>query len=421
MAETPGARIGFISTRLAGTDGVSLEVVKWVEVLTRLGHQCFFFAGELDWPEERSLLVPEAHFSHPEIASIGRDLFDDYVRSADTSHQIQVIKERLKAQLYAFIRQFDLHLIIPQNALSIPMNVPLGLAITEVIAETNIPTIGHHHDFSWERARFAVNAAEDYLNAAFPPTLPSVHHVVINSFAARQLAMRFAANSALIPNVMPFDTAPPTGDGYADTLRADLGIPADDVLVLQATRVVPRKRIERAIELVARLERPCTLLISHESGDEGDEYAAYLRSYANLLSVRTLFGSELMGHERGTTAEGRRIYSLADAYQQCDLVTYPSSLEGFGNAFLEAIYYRKPLVMSAYEIFKVDIQPKGFKAVVFDEFVTDEAVRATDELLADPERVAQIVDHNYALARRFYSYAALEKHLVALLNDCLGA
>ena len=33
-------------------------------------------------------------------------------------------------------------------------------------------------------------------------------------------------------------------------------------------------------------------------------------------------------------------------------MTYPSSLEGFGNAFLEAIYYRKPLVMSAYEIFK---------------------------------------------------------------------
>ena len=420
MADAATARIGFISTRLAGTDGVSLEVVKWVEVLTRLGHQCFFFAGELDWPDDRSFLAPEAHFTHPAVVEIGRDLFDDYVRSADTSHKVQVIKERLKEQLYAFIRQFSIQLLIPQNALSIPMNVPLGLAITELIAETNMPTIGHHHDFSWERARFGVNAAADYLNAAFPPTLPAVRHVVINSFAARQLAMRCGASSTLIPNVMPFDTAPPAGDGYADPLRADLGIPADHLLVLQPTRVVPRKRIEHAIELVARLERPCTLLISHESGDEGNEYEAYLRSYAKLLRVHTLFGSELMGQTRGKTSDGRRIYSLADAYQQCDLVTYPSSLEGFGNAFLEAIYYRKPLVMSAYEIFKVDIQPKGFKAIVFDEFVTDEAVRQTNTLLADPARLADMVDHNYALARRFYSFMALEKRLVALLNDCLG-
>ena len=43
-------RIGFVSTRLAGTDGVSLEVAKWVQVLNGLGHECFFFAGELEWP-----------------------------------------------------------------------------------------------------------------------------------------------------------------------------------------------------------------------------------------------------------------------------------------------------------------------------------------------------------------------------------
>ena len=30
-------RIGFISTRLNGTDGVSLEVEKWARVLRRMG------------------------------------------------------------------------------------------------------------------------------------------------------------------------------------------------------------------------------------------------------------------------------------------------------------------------------------------------------------------------------------------------
>ena len=63
--------------------------------------------------------------------------------------------------------------IIPQNALTIPMNIPLGLAITQVIMETGIAdSIAHHHDFYWERDRFMTNGVWDYLRMAFPPDLP---------------------------------------------------------------------------------------------------------------------------------------------------------------------------------------------------------------------------------------------------------
>ena len=34
-----------------------------------------------------------------------------------------------------------------------------------------------------------------------------------------------------------------------------------------------------------------------------------------------------------------------------DLVTYPSTFEGFGNAFLEAIYYCRPIVVNTYSIY----------------------------------------------------------------------
>ena len=52
-------RIGFVSTRFHGTDGVSLEVRKWVAVLREMGHECFFFAGQSEWPEDVSFVVPE--------------------------------------------------------------------------------------------------------------------------------------------------------------------------------------------------------------------------------------------------------------------------------------------------------------------------------------------------------------------------
>jgi glycosyltransferase involved in cell wall biosynthesis len=414
-------RIGFVSTRLAGTDGVSLETQKWVSVLTELNHECFYFAGESEWPDDRSYIVPEAHFNHPDIQALNKDLFDNDTRSRATSRAIQRIQSHLKGRLYNFVQTFDLGMLIVENALSIPMNIPLGVALAEFVAETRFPTIGHHHDFAWERGRFKVTAASDYQRGAFPPIMPSVYHVVINSYAARQLALRTGATSMLIPNVMDFESPPPEPDGYADDLRSALGIGSDEYLLLQPTRVVPRKRIEQAIELARRLNYgSCAVVISHSSGDEGTAYETYLQSLAELLEVRVIFASGVIGHRRGQTADGRKIYSLADIYHQADLVTYPSTVEGFGNAFLETLYYSKPIVMCMYEIFKRDIEPKGFRVVGFKDFVTDEAVRQARVILEDPAVVTEMTAHNYELGRRYYSYHVLRDSLAVLLNQIVG-
>ena len=413
-------RIGFVSTRLSGTDGVSLETRKWVSVLAELGHECFYFAGESEWPQERSYVVPEAHFDHPEIRQLDGELFGTYRRTRETSQKVQRLKDYLKDHLYRFLDRFDLGLLIVENALAIPMNIPLGLALTELIAETCIPTIGHHHDFAWERSRFKVTAASDYQMGAFPPVLPSVHHVVINSYAARQLALRTGLSSTIIPNVMDFDAEPPEPDDYTAGLRTALGIGKDEYLLLQPTRVVPRKRIEQAIELARRLDLPCVLVISHAAGDEGTAYAVYLRELADLLDVRVIFAADRFAYARGRTPDGRPVFSLADAYLAADLVTYPSTVEGFGNAFLEAIYYRRPIVMSTYEIFRRDIRPKGFRVIGFENFITDETVREARGILLDPDRAAEMTAHNFRLGRRFYSFRALRNHLRALLHRVVG-
>ncbi|MBC8403266.1 MAG: glycosyltransferase family 4 protein [Candidatus Marinimicrobia bacterium] len=413
-------RIGFVAKRLAGTDGVSLEVAKWSKVLTELGHKCFYFAGESDLPADRTRIVPEAHFNHPDVIKLTVDLFDNWSRSSETSGKVQSLRFYLKEKLYQFIDHFQLDGLIVENALSIPMNIPLGLAITELIAETSIPTIAHHHDFGWERSRFKVSAASDYQLGSFPPILPSVHHVVINTTAGRQLARRTGASSTLIPNVMDFENPPPKPDGFADDMRAELGIDSDEYLLLQPTRIVPRKRVEFAIELVRRLELPCVLLFTHGFGDEGDKYSNYLVEYARLLGVKVIYGTDRFDYIRQTSKDGKKIYSLRDAYQQADLVTYPSTIEGFGNAFLETIYYRRPIVMSAYEIYRTDIEPKGFKVIDFMNIIDDKTVEQTRNILTHPEIVTSIIDHNYELGRRFYSYDILRHKLVALLSECMG-
>ncbi len=36
--------IGFVSTRISGTDGVSLETEKWEQIFIEFGHKVFWFA-----------------------------------------------------------------------------------------------------------------------------------------------------------------------------------------------------------------------------------------------------------------------------------------------------------------------------------------------------------------------------------------
>jgi hypothetical protein len=143
-------------------------------------------AGLLDKPEAVSHLDPIAFFNHPSIVDVQGYLFGRTTRPREITGRIHDIKEGLKSSIYRFIERFDLELLVPQNILAIPMHVPLGLAMTELIAETGIPAIAHHHDFTWERERFTVTSGADYLAAAFPPTLPSLVHVVINSMQQRE-------------------------------------------------------------------------------------------------------------------------------------------------------------------------------------------------------------------------------------------
>jgi mannosylglucosylglycerate synthase len=413
--------IGFISTRFAGTDGVSLETSKWAEVLEEMGHTCFYFAGLSERPAERSMVVPEAFYRHPEIKARHDKFFQGERRTADDTLWIHHWRDIFRTHLYRFINEFELDVLIPQNILAIPLNIPLALALTEIIAETEIPTIAHHHDFAWERKRFLVNGVWDYIAMAFPPTgLASLQHVVINSQARYQLARRRGVGSALIPNVMDFAKPAATPDDYSADLRQALGLEADELLILQPTRVIQRKGIEHAIELVSRLKRKARLVISHAAGDEGDDYERRVRQYAQLLDVPAIFVSDIFDDKRGYTADGRKVYNLWDVYPHADLVTYPSVVEGFGNAFLEAIYFRKPIVVNNYSVYATDIKPKGFEAIEFDDYVTEETVAQTRLVLDNPALAHRMCETNYDLAAHHFSYEMLRSKLRVQLANVFG-
>jgi glycosyltransferase involved in cell wall biosynthesis len=216
---------------------------------------------------------------------------------------------------------------------------------------------------------------------------------------------------------MDFENPPPPPDDYTKDVRQSFGIGEDELFVLQPTRVVKRKGIEHAIELVHRLGMKAKLVISHASGDEGYDYEKRLKEYSDLMKVDTLFVSDTIDEKRGLTKDGRKIYTLEDIYPYADLVTYPSTVEGFGNAFLETVYFRKPIVVNLYSIYLKDIKPRGFSVIELDGYVTEAAVEKTKQILKNPELLKQMVDHNYEIAKQIYSYSNLRRRIRNFLQE----
>ncbi|UCF94165.1 MAG: glycosyltransferase family 4 protein [Desulfobacterales bacterium] len=416
-----GKNIGFVSTRFAGTDGVTLESSKWATVLRRNGHSCFWFAGKLDRAPERSFLAPEAFFHHQENKWIDAQVFGKKRRDAVVTDAIHSLKSALKLKLREFINKFSIDLLIAQNVLTIPMHIPLGIALTELLAETQIPTIAHHHDFFWERTRFIVNAVGDYLRMAFPPNLSNIEHVVINSAAQEELALRTGLSSIIIPNVLDFEHPPVVDATHTEEFRKSIGLTRNDSLILQPTRIIQRKGIEHAIELVEDLNDPrCKLVVSHEAEEEDYEYSVWLTENARERGVDLRMIDLRISNPMSPGVNDHDKYSLWDVYPHADFITYPSLYEGFGNAFLEAVYFKKPLLINRYATFVRDIEPRGFDLAVMDGFLTRATVQKVREILESPARRDQMVNTNYAIAARHYSFAVLERWLKTILTNFFG-
>jgi glycosyltransferase involved in cell wall biosynthesis len=413
--------IGFVATRIAGVDGVSLEIEKIATVLRRMGHDTFFCAGELGDFAQPGIEAPAFHFRDPEALAIHDEAFGGADESRDLYRRIAQAAARLKETLYEFESRYRLDWIITQNAQAIPMQIPLGVALRDFIGETHIPTIGHYHDFYWERERFIVNRIPDILMTAFPAEGASIRHVVISTAMQRELMMRRRLHATTVPNVFDFRHPPAPPDAYAMTAREEFGIAPDERLILQPTRIIRRKNIERAVELVRELgardpQHRYALVITGYAGDESGTYYDWLRRQVEIAGIRALFIGDRIVEQRGER-DGKRYYTLWDIYPSADFVTYLSSYEGFGNALIETLYFRKPLVVNAYTAYRSDIRPAGVRAIEIREEVTPQTVEDTLALLADPGEVRRMTDHNYEVGRAHFSYEVLEERLRALLDS----
>ena len=448
--------IGIIHFKVGGTDGVSLEINKWKQVFEELGHNVYLCGGDLGKGD--GTLIEEI-YHHTAVAKrlytntfIALTDYDEVAYHAELYDLAEQIEKRLKA----WIEEKEINFLVPQNVWSVAMNHAVAIAVTRIMRDLQLPALAHNHDFYWERVngvaltcKTAVDLADFYL----PPRDPLAKHVVINSLAQQSLLARKGISATVVPNVFDFDAPHWAPDDYNADFRERIGLGENDIFLLQATRIIPRKGIELAIDVVAALNTPEKRAVLKERGLwNGRDFTSDSRivlvlagyaeddltgKYVNQLKHRileaeidALFIEDFVASER-QTRDGQKIYSLWDTYAYADLVTYPSLWEGWGNQLLEAIRAELPILLFEYPVYGTDIKRTGLSAVSLGNkfemgedglaYVPPEVIAtaadATLEMLIDKELRQQVVEHNFQIGQQQYSMQALKLHLAKLLAE----
>jgi hypothetical protein len=445
--------------RVGMTDGVSLEIEKRVEILKQLGYESFLVSGPKS--KNSDYVIDELDFDDPHLVSLTQNFFDPNFDVNLISHlleELDKVSAEIKENLIKIIEIEKPDFLFIHNIFSHGRHIAASKAFLEVIEEYKIPTLGMNHDFYFERPQYTKVTNPrliKYLEKYIPPVSPFITHAVINTISQKALIQRRDIEAQVITDTFDFEQEPWKRDNYNSGLTDifnSLKIVDGDITILQATRIVERKSIEFTIQLVQYINEnnllehyidrslyndkkinknsKIHLLIVGYAENDGLEYLNELKSLSKGLTY-IHFLSKIIQADRGIE-NGLKVYSLWDCYSYVDAVSYPSTFEGWGNQFIEAVFAKLPIVCFEYPVFKTDIKPYGYNYVSmgdkFERNIEYKYLKALDtkKLCTTSNNLLEclftknmnnLLDENFNIGCENHSYNSLKKNLLEVLQS----
>ena len=412
-------KIGILSFRIDGLDGVSLEIEHWKDILERMGHEVVLIGGQIE-EALGGVVLESLSFQTKRATEIQEKLIDkNFKDTEDLKREIFSYAKELIPEVKDTILSLNLDFLMIANVFSLPVHPALTVALTEIFKDIEKPKlILKHHDFWWERQRYQRKEWIDFFNEYFPPDGLKAKHLVINSLAQKEFLKRKGILAFLFPDTFDFENKKLIlADEFSKKWREFFNISQNDIVFLQATRAIPRKRLEISVELINRLKIPWSVLVfTGKEGDEGYGYLDGVKQLASQTEANIKFIGEFVDDKRRITPR-EKVFNIWDCYKNADFILYPTRYEGFGNQFLEAVYFKKPIILTPYPVYLSDIKPLGFKVLEINFPFTESDIKKTKEFIfADKKFLRKITEKNFKIAKKHFSYRAAMRRFKKILK-----
>ncbi len=394
-------KIGVIHFKNFKSDGISLESRMIGNYLEQSGGKKVYYIGE-DTPEgsEMGLKIPDLSYQDEWQVNLRNRLYKPGTNLEDEEallYEIEAKANHIKRQLLEYVDASGIGILHIRNLMGMPLNIPASKALMSIMEERkDLRFVIHTADFIWEgrSEKYAVEkypTVQNLITNMFPPVIHDarVKYIVINSLAQKKLREDYGIESEIISDSYDFNRPLPQNP---DEIREKLGFQDDDIVIGQMTRCIPRKTIERTIQLARKMQdlinagfldkafggnehlktykgrkitRKSKVKIyfgQSEDRKEHEEYYDNLKAYADSLGIDIVEGDGIVEDAKQAVSKENYFY---DTYSAVDIFSYPSQIEGFGNQLLEGIWAELIPVVFEYDVFESDIKDHNLWYVPF--------------------------------------------------------
>ncbi|WP_197348975.1 glycosyltransferase [Streptomyces bathyalis] len=337
--------------------------------------------------------------------------------------------------------RLDVSAVLVENG-TLPENITYTMALHSAIERYGRRhrlgrfVLWRDHDLMWQsEPGIGKYGTFPYPSTVAPVNSPYIRYIALHEEARRRTLewVPGLENIEVLPNTFTHAPAVPRhaagSDGQPSAFRRDFGIPAGAPLIARFTRIIPQKRIDRDIHLVARLadRADVHLFVAGDTGESPEEHAGLVR-LADSLGVgdRVVFGGPLAPHEADIGAARADGYSVRDLLAHADLASFLTSYdyESYGNPIGEAIASRVPYLTTRYQLYDTVYGDKGFRAPVMEltdgDLPTQSFVDSVAELILDERKREEMADFNHGLGKQHFGADRAGEVLGELLLPPMG-
>ncbi len=344
--------------------GVELMMKEQIQLFINDGYKIKLISGEgRRYRQDINFLkISQINSRNQEYQKIAK-----FLDKGECPKEFEQFSEKIYKKLKKALQNIDICIV--HQALSMHFNLALTYALVKLTKDLHkkIKFIVWTHDSTFLDENYTKKFAK--FKKIFPWKLLSVKHtnikyVVISSTRQKQLAQLFGCSTKqfeFIPNgidVAKFYNL----SKYTQSLVKDYDLLNQDLITVLPNRILPRKNIEQAINIVYELKKmgiKIKFILTGIYDYQNPQSADYYQKIQKLVEKNNL-KKDVIFLNQYKPKNGEQInlrnLKVSELYYLADFLIFPSKIEGFGRQIVEAGITKTPVVCSDIGPFKETAQ-----------------------------------------------------------------
>jgi glycosyltransferase involved in cell wall biosynthesis len=382
QATKSSMQIGLIHyTSWPTVGGVEVILRQQAGLMAKAGHEVTVIcgSGRQFSPNIKTIILEDFNISSPSVSAAQAEIWNGYPGASYFA-----LVQKLRDQFAPLLQRMDC--IVAHNLMTMPFNLAATQVLTE-FSEAGAKILAWTHDLAASNQDYSLprNSIVDMIREKHS----SIRYIAVSQARANEFQeLTGHSVEAVIPNGLDLATVL----GFTPEVEALLNqIDSQATLFLYPTRILPRKNLGFAIQILSALKElghPAYLLVTGAANQYNADAQAHLSGLKRQAADLAVADRIIWVNERFQVDEQQ----LRSLYLAADALLFSTRQEGFGLPILEAAAFHLPIFCSDIEplrshlpnlVVKFDLRssPRNIGETIANALKTDLAFASRKRLL----------------------------------------